>query len=122
MRGYKLLLTPEESQPPEILERANALALELPGAEPRHAIEGLFADSALLAAHRAMLPNGVARKRGVVEAALVVGLAKLEDCTTLAEAAGTLTRVETMAVLSDARGIDRLAQLDRGQTNLKNVN
>jgi membrane glycosyltransferase len=122
MRGYKLLLTPEESQPPEILERANALALELPGAEPRHAIEGLFADSALLAAHRAMLPNGVARKRGVVEAALVVGLAKLEDCTTLAEAAGTLTRVETMAVLSDARGIDRLAQLDRGQINLKNVN
>ena len=113
MRRHKLLLTPEESEPPQILERANALALELPAADSRHAIERLFADPALLAAHRAMLPKGVARKRGVVETALVIGVAKLEDCTTLAEAADTLTRVEMMAVLSDARGLDRLASLRR---------
>ena len=60
-----------------------------------------------------MLPKGVARKRGAVETALVIGVAKLEDCTTLAEATDTLTRVEMMAVLSDARGLDRLASLRR---------
>ena len=61
-----------------------------------------------------MLPKGVARKRGVVETALVIGVAKLEDCTTPAEAADTLTRVEMMAyALLDARGIDRLAALRR---------
>ena len=89
------------------------LRLSSPAADSRHAIERLFADPALLAAHRAMLPKGVARKRGVVETALVIGVAKLEDCTTLAEAADTLTRVEMMAVLSDARGLDRLASLRR---------
>ena len=115
MRRRKLLLTPEESEPPQILERANALALGSAGADPRHAIERLFADPALLAAHRAMLPKGVARKRGEVEAALVIGAAKLEDCTTLAEAANTLTRAEMMALLSDARGLDRLAALERAQ-------
>ncbi|MGB9365273.1 MAG: glucans biosynthesis glucosyltransferase MdoH [Xanthobacteraceae bacterium] len=121
MRRHTLLLTPEEHEPPEILERANALAVEPDSADPRHAIERLFADPALLAAHRAMLPKGIARKRGDVDAPSVMGLAKLEDCTTLVEAADTLTRAEMMAVLSDARGLDRLAALERGQPNLKNV-
>jgi membrane glycosyltransferase len=119
MRRYKLLLTPEEREPPQILERANALALESESADRRYAIERLFADPTLLAAHRTMLPKGAARKRGEVETALVIGLAKLEDCTTLTEAAETLTRAEMMAVLSDARGLDRLAAL--GQPGLKNV-
>jgi len=121
MRRRKLLLTPEESEPPRILERANALSSSFASADPRHAIERLFADSALLAAHRAMLPQGVSRKRGDVEVALVVGLAKLEDCTSLPEAAAALTRAEMMAVLSDARGLDRLGALDRAQPGLKNV-
>ncbi len=33
MRRHKLLLTPEESEPPQILQRANALALESAGAD-----------------------------------------------------------------------------------------
>ena len=86
MRRHKLLLTPEESAPPPILERANALAQASVDVDPRHAVERLFADPALLAAHRAMLPKHAARKRGTVETALVIGVAKLEDCTTLAEA------------------------------------
>jgi len=121
MRRRKLLLTPEESNPPEILERANALSSAFASADPRHAAERLFADPALLAAHRAMLPQGMARRRGEVEVAFVVGLAKLEDCATLEEAALLLTRAETMAMLSDARGLDRLAALDRAQPALKNV-
>ena len=39
MRRNKLLLTPEESEPPQILERANALALELPVADLLDVIE-----------------------------------------------------------------------------------
>ena len=82
---------------------------------------GSFADPALLAAHRAMLPQAGARKPGDVDVARVVGLAKLEDCTTLREASAVLTRAETMAILSDPRGLDRLAALDRAQPSLKNV-
>jgi membrane glycosyltransferase len=121
MQRHKLLLTPEESAPPDILQRANALAGEPAARDTRHAFERLFAEPALLAAHRAMLPQ-VARKRGEVQVSLVVGLAKLDECTTLAEASAALTRAETMVLLSDARGLDRLAALERAQPNLKNVN
>jgi len=123
MRRHKLLLTPEETAPPEILRRANALAAEFAGEdESPDAIARLFAEPALLAAHRAMLPPAAARRRGDIEVALVVGLAKLDECTTLAEASAALTRTETMALLTDARGLDRLAALDRAQPALKNVN
>jgi len=43
----------------------------------------------------------------------VIGLAKLDDCMSLAEADAMLTRQEKMAVLGDARGVDRLAELAR---------
>jgi membrane glycosyltransferase len=121
IRRYKLLLTPEENDPPEILQRANAHARELTSADPRSGLERLFADPALLAAHRAMLPQASLRKRGEVEVALVVGLAKLEDCTSVEEAAAMLSRAEIMAILSDARGLDRLAALERAQPTLKSV-
>ena len=68
-----------------------------------------------------MLPRAAARKPGEIDVALVVGLAKLEDCATVRDAAAVLTRAETMAMLSDARGIDRLAALERAQPALKNV-
>jgi membrane glycosyltransferase len=110
LRRWKILLTPEEAQPPEVLTRANALVAEFPVGEAA-GLKRLFADPALLAAHRALLPKVPPRKRGEVDVALVVALAKLEDCTTLSQAAAMLTRQETMALLSDARGIDRLAAL-----------
>ena len=89
---------------------------------PRLALERLFADPRLLAAHRAMLPHRLRRASAARSMSrCVVGLAKLEDCTTLAEAAAMLTRAEMMAVLSDPRGLDRLAALERAQPSLKNV-
>ena len=121
MRRHKLLLTPEEAEPPEILQRANALVAKLASSDPRSGLERLFADPVLLAAHRAMLPQAGPRKRGEVEVALVVGLAKLEDCGSLEEAAAMLSRAEVMAILSDARGLDRLGALERGQPTLKSV-
>jgi len=121
LRRTKLLLTPEESRPPAILERANALAAEFATPDRRGALERLFADPALLSAHRAMLPQAPARKPGEVDVARVVALAKLEDCATLRDAAALLTRAETMALLFDARGIDRLAALDRAPPGLKTM-
>jgi membrane glycosyltransferase len=120
-RGLKLLLTPEETRPPEILQRANALVAEFSSGDQRSALERLFADPALLAAHRAMLPATPARKPGEVDVTRVVALAKLEDCATLQQASAVLTRAEIMALLSDASGLQRIAALDRGQPALKSM-
>ena len=112
LRRLKLLVIPEETEPPAVLTRANALAAEFARHEgDKDGLRRLFADPALLVAHRAMLPGAAPRARGTVDTALVVGLAKLEDCTSLEEAGDTLTRQEKMALLSDARGVERLGAL-----------
>jgi membrane glycosyltransferase len=121
MRAAKLLLTPEESREPDILQRANALAAQLASSDQRGALGRLFADPALLAAHRAMLPPMPERKPGDVDVARAVALAKLEDLTSLHEASVVLTPRETMALLSDTRGMSRLGALERGSPGLKNV-
>ena len=121
LRRIKLLLTPEESRPPEILQRANQLVAGFPGSDQRPALERLFADPALLAAHRAMLPQTPARKPGEIDVARVVAFAKLEDCTSLQQAIALLTRAEMMALLLDRHGLDRLVTLDRAPPALKNV-
>jgi membrane glycosyltransferase len=110
LRRWKILLTPEETAPPDVLTRANELVAQFPAANAA-GLRRLFADTALLAAHRALLPTLTPRKRGDVDVALVVALAKLEDCTTLTQAHEALTRQETMALLSDGHGVDRLAAL-----------
>jgi membrane glycosyltransferase len=121
LRQMKLLLTPEERRPPQILERANALVAEFANSERHGAIERLLSDPALLAAHRAMIPQMPTRKPGEIDIARVVAFAKLEDCTNLQEAAALLTRAEMMALLLDTHGLDRLAALDRVTPALKNV-
>ena len=82
--------------------------------EPTGAFAALFSDPALVAAHRALLPAPPERKRGEIDAALVIGLAKLDDCASLTEADAMLSAREKMAVLGDARGLDRLAALAKG--------
>jgi membrane glycosyltransferase len=121
LRRTKLLLTPEESRPPEILQRANALVAGFAGSDQRPAIEQLFSDPALLAAHRAMLPQVPARKPGEIDVARLVAFAKLEDCESLQQTIALLTRAEMMALLLDRHGLDRLAALDRPPPALKNV-
>ena len=114
LQRMRLLMTPEETRPPEILQRANALA-----ARTRERRTGAARSSGclpirrLLAAHRAMLPREAARKRGEVDATRVIALAKLDDCASLHEVDELLTRQEKMAVLLDTRGLDRLARLKR---------
>jgi len=119
--ALKLLLTPEETRPPDILQRANALVAKFSTDDPRRLLERLFGDPALLAAHRAMLPSSQPRKPGEVDVTRLVALAKLEDCATLQQVAAMLTRAELMALLSEATGLQRLAGLDRGQPALKSM-
>ena len=112
LRRIGLLVAPEETSPPAVLTRANALAAQFRSSGKAGALRRLVADQELLAAHRALLPAPPPRRRGDVDVALAVGLAKLADCTNLTEAEAMLTRQEKMAVLSDARGVDRLVALE----------
>ncbi len=109
LRRANLLLIPEETAPPPVLARARELACELRKDADLDAAHWLARDPRLLAAHRAMLPPGRPRKS---DPDLALGLAKLEESeggldTALAE----LTPKELSAVLSDARGVDRLVML-----------
>jgi membrane glycosyltransferase len=105
-----LLTTPEERDPPEVLRRANALARAAESDDVTAPISRLLRDQELLAAHRAMLRQR-ARRRGEVDVALVVGLAKLDDIDSLADALHSLTQRELVAVLGNGRGLDRLVAL-----------
>jgi membrane glycosyltransferase len=112
LRRIGLMVAPEEADEPEVLTRANALAAQFRSAAQAGALQRLAAEPELLAAHRALLPVPTSRRRGDVDVALAVGLAKLADCTSLTEAEAMLTRQEKMAVLSDARGVDRIVELE----------
>ena len=114
LRRMKLLLVPEENRPPDILLRANALVETFAaGSEAKGAFATLFSDPALVTAHRALLGAPPERKRGEIDAALVIGLAKLDDCVSLGEADAMLSGREKMAMLNDPRGLDRLTELAR---------
>jgi membrane glycosyltransferase len=112
LRRAKLLLIPEESEPPAILRRANALISTFASdTMTEQAFARLFADPRLTAAHRALLPAAAPRKRGDVDVTRLVALAKLADCATLGDAESTLTRQEMMTLLCDREGFARLAAL-----------
>ena len=108
MRRLGLLRTPEESAPPPVLleaERLQGQDAPAPGA-----IRRMVTDPRLLAAHAAMLPPP--RRPGEpFDAALLLGLAKLDEADALDPALAALTRQETAAVLADARGLARMRAL-----------
>ena len=110
LRRLGLLGTLEERQAPAVLLRAAALSRELRHpAEP--AIPRLLRDPALLARHRDMLPPPRGRGEGTVDTALAVGLAKVADADTVAQAAASLSRAEAAAVLGNAEGLHALESL-----------
>ena len=69
MRRIGLLRTPEETTPPPIVERANALAAELArvGHDHEDALLAIHADPALRAVHEAFLPEKPRHRRGDVD-------------------------------------------------------
>jgi membrane glycosyltransferase len=115
LKRRKLLLTPEEGDPPEIALRANALQAEFAkaGFDEGDGLAALHADPVLRDAHEAMLPEGQPRRRGDIEPDRAVAQAKLVDAQTIEDATIWLKPKERMVVLHDRALIGLLATLDK---------
>jgi membrane glycosyltransferase len=113
LRRIGLLRIPEETYPPAVLQRTQALQAAIPHDETD--IPTLLRDPELQAAHRAMLPPP--RRPGIdpLNVSLLTGTARLAEARDLASAWPTLDAAERTAVLSDAAALDRLLALaERG--------
>ncbi len=125
MRRLGLLRTPEETAPPRVVERANALAAELAlvGRDDDDALRAISADPALRAIHEAFLPEAARRRLGDVDVDSAVAAAKLNDAQTIEDACAWLRPPERIAVLNDRALIAMLARLRnaRGRAGNSNV-
>jgi membrane glycosyltransferase len=113
LRRLGLLTTPEESDVPPILARANALSAQLAttGADDEDALKAIIADPVLRRAHESFLPEAGRRRRGEIDVDEAVATAKLNDAQSLEDACGWLKRKERLAVLGDRALIALLARL-----------
>ena len=114
LRRMKLLLVPEESRAAGHSDARQRAGRDLRArrAKRRAAFARLFADpGAADGASRPAARTPPQRKRGEIDAALVIGLAKLDDCASLAEADAMLTRQEKMA-----RAVRRARRRSPGRT------
>ncbi|AZV39343.1 glucan biosynthesis glucosyltransferase H [Komagataeibacter xylinus] len=110
LRRARLLLIPEETDPPPVLHEAVAYMGQMAGHPIQEAIAALRARAGLLRVHEIMLP--APRRRGdPINPALLVGLLKLREAPDLATAVRELNRAEKSAVLGSAEGLHLLAQL-----------
>jgi membrane glycosyltransferase len=112
-RRLGLLVTPEETAPPEILRRTNALASALAEERPGAAdpLERMAYNATLRTLHLALLSTTQDRRKGEYDVDLLLGLAKLDDADSVEEAAALLSSREKLAVLGNRAGIERLCQL-----------
>lgn len=113
LKRHKLLVTPEEGDPPAVALRANALQAEFDAAgfDEADGLRALHADPALREAHEAMLPESAPRRRGEIEPDRAVAQAKLVDAETIDDAAVWLKPKERMVVLHDRALVSLLASL-----------
>jgi membrane glycosyltransferase len=110
LRRVRLLVVPEERDPPTILRRANELSESLPRDDAR--IGELFRGNAVLGqAHLDALDPPKERKRGHVDTDLVVARAKMAEAETLDEALGLLSPKEKRALLGDRAGFSQLLMM-----------
>ena len=116
LRRIGLLRIPEESQPPEVLQRAAALQHKVrpntaTGDASASNMATLLQDPSLLAAHRHMLPPP--RRPGIdpLNVALLTGAAKLQETDNLTTVWSDLSAAEKTAILSDAQALQRLLAL-----------
>jgi membrane glycosyltransferase len=107
-----LLLTPDETSPPTIVSRANALA-ETDPTSVREPFSALLADPILRAAHLDMLQAAPERAIGDIDVPLVVALAKIDQAHTCEQAVTLLSREETFGVLTHPAALQRLLRLPR---------
>jgi membrane glycosyltransferase len=108
-RRHGLLTTPEEVEPPTVLQRTNELTREWPVIYPQmaDALARLATDVRLRALHAAMLPTMHERRKGEYDPDLLLGLAKLDDSASLEEASALLSNREKLAILGDRIGFER---------------
>jgi len=107
LRRCRLLMIPEEREPPKILSRANELAILLQDNDAPLS-ELLRRNRSLRQAHLAMLAPAQARRRGDVDANLAIAKAKMGELDTPEEILQALTPGETRALLSDPQGFTQL--------------
>ncbi|WP_420100850.1 glucans biosynthesis glucosyltransferase MdoH [Bosea sp. (in: a-proteobacteria)] len=119
LKRRKLLLTPEEGEPPPIVLRANALQAEFAeaGFDDADGLKALHADAELRHAHELMLPESQPRRRGEIEPDRAVAQAKLVDAEAIEDAAIWLKPKERMVVLHDRALIGLLASLPAERTS-----
>lgn len=115
LKKHGLLLTPEETEPPAIAQRANVLMQELSaaGADDENCLAAIHSDGFLRAAHDAFLPSAPPRPRGQIDADRAVAAAKLTDAQSIDDALAWLKAKERMVVMQDRALIALLTQLPR---------
>jgi membrane glycosyltransferase len=103
LKRLGLLLTPEETRPPIIAQRANDLQSRNAtfGFDKADALAALYENPSLREQHEAMLPPGTPRRRGEIETERALAEAKLVDAETIDEALAWLKPRERMVVLHD---------------------
>lgn len=107
LRTVRLLLIPEERDPPKILARANELAVVLQD-DGVPLGELLRRDRTLRQAHLNMLTPAQPRRRGDIDTDLAIAKAKMAELETMEETLKALTPGETRALLSDPQGFKAL--------------
>jgi membrane glycosyltransferase len=108
-----LLLTPEETSPPPIATRANALMQDFAryGFDDANAVATIHADADLRSRHEGMLPPGERRRRGDINPDRAVAEAKLTDAESIEDLLAWLSPREAMIVLHDRALLGLLASL-----------
>jgi len=112
LRAIRVLLIPEERDPPKILARANELGtILLDDGLPLG--ELLRRNRVLRQAHLDMLVPQQPRRRGDIDPDLVIAMAKMAELETMEETLQMLTPGETRALLSDPKGFEGLLAMSR---------
>ena len=113
LRRLGLLTTPEETDAPPIIARANALAEELAliGYDHDDGLRAIAGDAAFRQSHEMFLPDAGRHRRGEVDVDEAVATAKLNDARSVEEACAWLKPKERLAVLSDRALIALLVRL-----------
>ncbi|MFL5178067.1 MAG: glucans biosynthesis glucosyltransferase MdoH, partial [Microvirga sp.] len=113
LKRLGLLMIPEETRTPPVVERANALLVENRrlGFDDADGLLALYQDTRLRQSHEAMLPPAPARRRGDIDPERVIAQAKIMDAATIHDAAHWLKPKERMVVLHDRALLDQLTRL-----------
>ncbi|GLS19012.1 glucans biosynthesis glucosyltransferase H [Labrys miyagiensis] len=118
LRRHGFLATPEETHPPEVATRANALSEELAaaGEDDSDAIEVVYHDADFRALHETMLPTAPLRERGRFEQDRVMAQAKIAEAVSIEEAVKWLNPKERFVALHDHSLIESLSRLHEQTT------